>query len=275
MTAAWETFPPETLDALFEAIEINDVVDPVVSLPEPIDLSCSTGEMRRCFALCLQFWREGARRADLLELIGTLLDKGDLSPDERRRYKHIRARYKHLRFALTLYGERHRPPGLFNVTVAMMGHLQDAFRNGNPKAVTGYGLALRALLARPVWAAVLRRIMAVRLEDAEGLLAYRKAEIGRLRQALAQETLTGHQFHALRKIVSRQGASYNDALTLAPSDHHYKMTRFLAAINGLMGSRHDEMVEQAAAGERSYRTAQKLDEDIRRRLEQLARRYPL
>lgn len=89
----WESFPPETLHALFEAVEIDDVVDPEVSLPDPIDPYCSREDMRRCFALCLAFWSEGVRRADLVRLVGTLLREGDLSPAERLQYKHIRAKY--------------------------------------------------------------------------------------------------------------------------------------------------------------------------------------
>ena len=111
-----EGFSPATLQALFEAVEIDDVVDPEVSLPDPIVLDCTREDMRRCLALCLQFWNEGARRADLVRLTRTLLRKGDLTQAERREYKHVRAKYKHLRFALVLYDARHRPPLLFSIT---------------------------------------------------------------------------------------------------------------------------------------------------------------
>jgi len=128
-------FPPSVIAALFEAVEMDDVVDPVVSLPDPIPLACDVAEMRRCLDLCLQFWREGAIRQDLLSLTGTLLRTGDLPLDQRRRYKLIRARYKHLRFALVLYSAVHRAPLLFRATVAVMGHLQDAYRNDRRGAV--------------------------------------------------------------------------------------------------------------------------------------------
>jgi len=270
-----ERFPPAMLEALFVAVENDDVVDPQVRLPDPIVLECNREEMGRCFALCLQFWEDGVRRADLLRLTRTLLRRGDLSPVERREYKHIRAKYKHLRFALTLYDARHRPPLLFSITVAVMGHLQDAFRNGHRRAVTGYALLLRTLLARPLWAAVRHRVAAVRLDSAEGFLRYRKAEIDRLRTALAREMLTGHEFHALRKIVSRHVSFYDTLRSLGHNGHDYSMSRFLSAINGLMGSRHDEMIEQAISGQRDYRTAAGLDADIRERLETLVAHYPL
>jgi hypothetical protein len=273
--ANWEEFPAETLHALFEAVEIDDVVDAEVSLPDPIDLRCPQDEIRRCFALGLQFWSRGFNRASLLRLVHRLLRHGDLAPAERLEYKHIRAKYKQFRFALVLYGARHRVPLLLSVTVAVMGHLQDAFRNRRRGAVTGYALLLRCLLARPAWQAVQRRARRIRLDDETGFLRYRRTEILRLREMLGQDELTGHMFHATRKIVSRQVSFYDTRRSLRPSDHDYRMSRFLSAINGLMGSRHDDMVEQAAAGERAYRTAAPLDADIRRRLETFVARYPL
>ncbi len=270
-----EKFPPETLQELFDAVEIDDVVDPVVILPDRIALDCPQDTMRRCYALCLQFWKEGVHRSALLRLVGTLLRTGDLSAAQRTEYKHIRAKYKHLRFALALYGVPHHAPKLFNTTIAIMGHLQDAFRNGRRKAVFGYALLLRGLLAKPLWKAVRWKVGALRLDSAEGFLAYRQAEIRRLKQALGQDMLTGHDFHAMRKIVSRQVSFYDTMRSIEHSEQAYRMSRFLSAINGLMGNRHDEMVEQAMARQRHYGAQAPLEDDIRQRLEALVARYPL
>jgi hypothetical protein len=272
---AVKRFPPETLHALFEAVEINDAVDPKVHLPDPIDLKCTEAEMRWCFALCLQFWSEGAHRSDLVRLVNTLLLSGDLPPAERLRYKHIRARYKQLRFAVTLYDMRHSVPLLFRVTITTMGRLQDAFRNGRRTAVTGHALLLRALLASPLWALARRRVGAFRLDTAEGFLAYRKGEIRQLKEMLERETLTGREFHTMRKIVSRQVSFYDARRTLERRTHDHAMSRFLSSINGLMGRSHDVMVERAISGERDYNSPVRLDADIRQRLETLVARYPL
>lgn len=270
-----ETFPPETLRKLFDAVETDDVVDPVVALPDRIELDCTREDMQRCYALCLQFWKEGVHRSALLRLVGALLRTGDLSPVQRAEYKHIRAKYKHLRFALALYGTPHRAPWLFNTMIAIMGHLQDAFRNGRRGAVLGYALLLRCLLAKPLWKAVRWKVGALRLDSADGFLAYRRAEILRLKKALEQDMLTGHDFHAMRKIVSRQVSFYDTLRSLEHTEQAYRMSRFLSAINGLMGSRHDEMVEQAMARQRAYGAASPLAQDIRQRLETLVARYPL
>lgn len=265
-----EVFTPETLEALFEAVEMDDVVDPVVSLPDPIPVDCTEAEMRRCLSLCVEFWRAGTDRGAMRDLAGTLVLTGDLPQDARVRYKHIRARYKQLRFALVLYGRRHKAPLLFRSTVAVMGHLQDSFRNRRRLAVLGYGMALRLMMARPVWMAVLWELRRVRLDDADGFLAFRRREFARLGRALAGGPVTGHAFHVMRKIVSRQVSYYDTRRTLEPEENLYRMSRFLSAINGLMGSMHDDLVEQAGAGHRDYhRDRFPLPEDIGRRLEAL------
>ncbi|MFT4053825.1 MAG: hypothetical protein QM681_04920 [Novosphingobium sp.] len=268
-------YAPAVINALFEAVEMDDVVDPVVSLPDPIPVECTEEAMRACLDLCTQFWREGALRADMRALADTLLLTGDLPSDARRRYKLIRARYKHLRFALVLYGEDHRVPVLFGATVAVMGHLQDAYRNGRRSAVFGYALLLRLLLTGPVWVRVLHEVKRVRLDGADGFLRYRREEVGRLRQWLDDARLTAHRFHAMRKIVSRQVSFYDTMRTLQPDDRLYRMSRFLSAINGLMGSMHDDLVESAVAGTHDYRRDEVvMPDDIRCRLERLALAYP-
>ena len=267
-------FPPETLRALFDAVEINDVVDPELPLPDPVDLACPQERFRRCFDLALQFWSEGAGPAEMARLVGVALRHGDLSPEQRVRYKHIRARCKQLRFALVLYGAAHKTPPLFRVTVAAMGHLQDGFRNGHRRAVLAHGTALRVLLSRPVAATVERGIRATPLDSAEGFAAWRKAQIDKARQTLRRDQLSGHEFHALRKIMSRENAFYGASQVLYPGEQNHRMFRFLSAINGMMGARHDELVEQAISGEQAYQDPRALPDEIRRQLEMLLARYP-
>ncbi len=268
-------YPRQVLAALFDAVELNDVVDPVVRLPQPLPLACDAAQIQRCLALCLQFWEEGADREQLLALTATLLRTGDLSADARRRYKLIRARYKQLRFALVLYGAQHRVPPLLRATVVALGRLQDAFKLGRRRAVTRYALVLRMLLSRPVWFAVRREIAAVKIDDAEGFLRFRKSEIGCLRRWLAEPRLTAHGFHAMRKIISRQVSFYDTLRSLEPDDGYLGMSRYLSAINGLMGSHHDDLVDETFSGRRDYhRDAVTLSGDVRARLQALVAAYP-
>ncbi|WP_395334553.1 hypothetical protein WBP06_23680 [Novosphingobium sp. BL-8H] len=275
MTAPLQTFPPETLEAMFQAIEMDDVVDPEVSLPDPIPAVSDEAMMRSCLALATQFWRENVDRGQMCSLVDALLLSGDLPHDARVRYKHIRAAYKQMRFALVLYGRTHKAPLLFRLTVATMGHLQDAFRNRRRWAVTGYALALRILLSPPVWLAVRREIGNVKLDDARGFRDFHLAEFGRLRGWLAGGSPTGHRFHMMRKVISRQVAFYDTMRTLQPDERVYRMSRFLSAINGLMGSLHDDLVEQVGAGQRDYHEDDvPLPHDIAHRLEALVAHNP-
>ncbi len=271
----WETFPAETLDALANAVEIDDVFDRHVSLPEPIVLACNQEQMRSCFALCWQFWNSEVVRSELSELIKALVRERDLAPPDRLRYKRIRAAYKELRAALILYTAGHREPLLFRTTVRVMGRMQDAFRYGRRPAVRAYGLLLRLLLSAPVWKIARRPAGRVDIDTPKGFLAYREQEVRQLEQLLAREQFSGGEFHAMRKIVSRHVAFYGTLRTLRPDGTAYKTWRYLSAINGLMGARHDELVQQAVSGRHHYRVATPLPHEIRWRLEAFVKSYRL
>ena len=96
-------FPLEASERLFVAIEEDDVVDAQVSLPPTIALSCTTEIIHDNYALCLQFWLNGVDRQELLRLVRKQAKGDELTADERKQFKYMRARYKHLRFAQRLY----------------------------------------------------------------------------------------------------------------------------------------------------------------------------
>lgn len=271
----WQRFPRETLRRLFDAVDTDDVVDAHVALPDPIVLSAPRDQIERCYALCLQFWHDGVHRKELLQLVDKLLRNEGLSADERMLYKYIRARYKHLRFAQRLYGKRHRSGLVFDITTRVMGHLQDAFRSGRRAGVLRHGRRLKLLLSRPMWIMVKRGLEQIELDDEAGFIAHQRAEMRRLKKAMERTHFAGHQFHTVRKIVSMQVSYYDTVRSIAPEEHALRMSRFLAAINGLMGARHDEMVAESLSGRRSYDTPAPLTTQMRLRLEALVARYPL
>jgi O-antigen/teichoic acid export membrane protein len=272
---AWQTFPPKTLQRLFDAVDVDDVVDPHVVLPDPIVLACPEGTGARCYALCLQFWEEGAARNDLLRLVEKLLDNAWLSAEERLQFKHSRATFKHLRFAQRLYSRGHRSSFLFNLTTVWLGHFQDAFRSVRRWDMVRRGLMLRVLLSKPVWAMTRRSMRRTRIDSEEGIVAFQKAEMRRLKAAIDRETFAGEQFHVVRKIISMQVSYYDTLRSLEPDDDHARrMSRFLAAINGRMGARHDEMVAEDLLGRRPYETPVPLGKETRAALETLLARYP-
>lgn len=271
----WPTFPPETLRRLFDAVDVDDVIDAHVCLPERIVLDCTQDSLRRCYGLCLQFWEDGFTREELLQLVHKLLRNQGLTADERLQFKHIRARYKHLRFAQRLYGKRHIANALFDLTTRALGNLQDAFRTGQREAVVRYGRKLCLLLSRPVWTLVRLAMEHTRLDSVAGFIAYRQAQMRQLKEVLAKEAFTGREFHTVRKIISQEVSYYDTVRTLEPNEDAYRMSRFLAAINGLMGARHDEMVADSFSGRVDYDQPAPLNREIRWRLEKLIARYPL
>ena len=95
-----------------------------------------------------------------------------------------------------------------------------------------------------------------------------------LAETLAQPTLTGHQFHAARKVVSRQVSFHDDMRTIHATPEHHAMARYLSAINGMMGSYHDELVLRGASGDLDYvRERFALPGDIRDMLDALVALY--
>jgi hypothetical protein len=271
----WQKFPAETLRRLFDAVDVDDIVDAHVALPDPIVVACPDDVIGQCYALCLQFWEDGVRREDLVALLDKLMRNEGLSADERLQYKYIRARYKHLRFAQRLYSREHRSSRPFDYTTRVLGHLQDAFRSGRRSAIVRQGLKLRVMLSPPVWAMIRRGMERTRLDSEAGLIAYQKAEMRSLKTLMARSTFAGDEFHMVRKIVSMQVSYYDTLRSLGHNEHAFRMSRFLAAINGLMGSRHDEMVAEALSGRRHYDTPAPLANETRSRLENLLAHYPL
>lgn len=272
----WKKFSPETVRLLFTAVEEDDIVNEHASLPQSIDLQCSQENIQDYYALCLQFWEEGFTRLELLRLVHKLLKGGELSAAERMQYKYIRSRYKHLRFAQRLYSRKHESSLLFRQTTVLLGHFQDAFRNGKKDTVAFYGKILRIYLSKPVWMLVHYALRHTRLDEEKGFITYRQEQMRALRALIAKPQLTGREFHGVRKFISQLVSYYDTLRSIDPNNQDaYRISRFLANINGLMGNRHDEMVADKLAGRKPYDEPTMLDINIRQHLELLLARYPL
>lgn len=269
-------FAPEVTQRLFTAVEEDDYVDAQVSLPPVIDLHCTPEIIQGNYALCLQFWEDGVKRQDLLNLMLKQARGGELSAAERLQYKYMRARYKHLRFAQRLYLQKHRAGFLFGKTTVYLGRFQDGFRNEKKDVITFYARLLRVCLSSPVWRLVRYRLRHNRLASVEDFVACRQAQMLEIKAILAKPRLTGREFHNVRKIISQQVSYYDTLRSINPDNHDARqISRFLAAINGLMGDKHDEMVADDMENRLAYETPVALDEDIRKRLELLLSRFPL
>lgn len=269
-------FSPTELEALFAAILVNDVVDASVDLPDVIRIDYPTEHLADGFALSRQLWEQGFDRDALIALAGKLGREGEIDAAEQLWFKHVRAKFKHLRFAFVLYGAEHRCPATFKAVTTAMGHLQDAFRGGRRGAVARQAAVLRLLLARVPLAVLRRETLRMTPSDGGDFARFTAAQITELRGMLAADTITGHKFHVARKIVSRQVSFHDDMRTIHPAPEHFLLSRYLSAINGLMGQFHDGLVARKASGELDYaRETFAFPPDIRARLTALVERYPI
>ncbi|MFV2601043.1 hypothetical protein ACNIU1_26145, partial [Escherichia coli] len=83
----------------------------------------------------------------------------------------------------------------------------------------------------------------------------------------ANPRLPGRQVHDVPTNISQQVSYYDTISSLEPENHEaFQISRFLAAINGLMGDIHDDMVADDMEIRESYDAPVALDIDIRQRL---------
>ncbi|MGJ8526420.1 hypothetical protein LMG33818_002171 [Halomonadaceae bacterium LMG 33818] len=273
-TQQWLTFSSETLDRLYEAVETDDIVDEHVELPGDVVLEGNESVLFSCYSLCLQFWEEGVSRTQLLKYADKLLAGVPLSDDEKRDYKKMRGCYKHLRFAVRLYSRNHRSFKLFNYTTHILGELQDAFRHQQTDDIQRYGKRLKLLLSRPLWSLIEHRMRHVRLDTPEGFHNYRQHRLCSFKKGSDKAEVSGHEFHDMRKIIGQQVSYYDTLRSIDPDNTSaYKMSRFLSAINGLMGDRHDEMVEDAMNNTRPYGSPEIISSDTRWRIDAFLERF--
>lgn len=268
-------FSQKTLDVLFDAILENDIADTNVVLPTVIPANFSEDQVTQCFNLCQQLWLEGIEPRQLVQLANIILWKKDLSPSDKVAFKHIRAKYKHMGFAFILYTPAHKRPFLYEATSTIMGEVQDAFRNGLKRKILFLGAVMRCLVSSPLQRIRKYLVEHAKLDTTQAFNQMLKAEIGKIPAYLNEPSITPAQFHNLRKIISRHVSFFDTLRTLYPSEDHHKMSRFLSAINGLMGRMHDDLISQSVSGQLDYHKGQiVVPETIRRLLTQLAQAYP-
>ncbi|MBL0115633.1 MAG: hypothetical protein IPP45_09405 [Sphingomonadales bacterium] len=98
--------------ALFTEILRNDRIDLAARLPEAIDFHFTQDQLARCFDVSRILWQASLERNVLVQMARTLIKTGEITPGDQLRFKHERARFKHLRFAFATFGARHRYPPL-------------------------------------------------------------------------------------------------------------------------------------------------------------------
>ncbi|WP_219893897.1 hypothetical protein [Aquisediminimonas profunda] len=262
---------PDCSDALFAEILLNDRIDLAAGLPMTIGLDFTTTQLELCFRASSRLWHHQLERVALVHMTRTLRKTGDISADDRLRFKHERARFKHLRFAFAIFGVRHRYPPVLDAITSVMGNVQDAFKNERHVSVRRNALLLQALLHAGPVALVAREIDRFRPASPESFRCYLARQANGIAAFLEQDRVTAQSFHDTRKIVSRFRAGFATLKTLYPDPDIASVADFVATINGLMGNYHDDLMSAHLRGHLDYhRDPIILQDDIRHRLQSLA-----
>ena len=235
-------FSIKQCDALFAALLIDDEVRMEVDLPDAIQFNYTPAQLTRCYQLSYQLWQQGVIRAKLCEMIVKIYKQGSLNADDQFTYYCMRAKIKHLRFAYVSYDERHRYPILFQWMTGVMGNLQDAVKNGHKFTIAIAALIARLFLSKFCYAIIIKELNHFKPTTAERFQSFIQDEINFIHKHLKKNKVTGKEFHEIRKVISRLVAFYDCIYILYPSDYHHGVLLYLSTINGLMGSKHDELI---------------------------------
>jgi hypothetical protein len=267
-------FSSAQCDALFAAILVHDDYFPDAVLPAHVQLDYSQEQLSASYSLCLQLWRSGTDWAELDRIVRVLSDAEGRDENALKAFKDFRARFKHLHFACHNVDARHAYPRWLHWITGIMGEMLDGFKYGQSAAGKRYGLILRLFMSRAPRFLIEREVDQFMPCTPQSFRTYVKGQIGELRAFLAKPDCTGKQFHDGRKVVSRMVAFYDDVKILYPSADHDALTQVFSSINGLMGNKHDELVERKMSGTLDYHKDRfVLPDEIRARLTDITQAF--
>ncbi len=267
-------FSKEQCDELFAAVLVHDQLYPNATLPDSIHLNYSSEQLNECFQICQQLWQAGPNRVQLKSMIEKIYSQGELDAKDQYAYYCMRAKIKHLRFAFVMFDKRHRYPRIFHCMTAVMGHLQDVLKNAQHSSVKFAALLVGLFLSRPFYAMAAKEVEQFEPSSIESFRQYVLDEMHYIRMNLAKGPVTSHEFHEMRKVISRQVAMYDNFKTLYPSPYHQSISQCVSTLNGLMGSLHDELIaKKFDKSQHYYKDKFIMPDEIRQRLVQLISKY--
>jgi hypothetical protein len=268
-------FSESQSNALFAAVLVHDQLYPEATLPDAIHLDYTTEQLNECFQLCQQLWQAARNRKHLCQMIDKIYTQGELNTEDQYTYYCMRAKIKHLRFAFVMFDDRHKYPRIFHWMTAVMGHLQDVLKNAQHSNVKLAALLVKVFLSKPFYAIAVKEIEQFKPSSSKSFRQYVLHEMHFISMYLAKGPVTSHEFHEMRKVISRQVAMYDNFKTLYPSAYHQSISQCVSTLNGLMGSLHDELIaKKFDKTQHYYKDKFVMPYEIRRRLEQLTSKYP-
>lgn len=269
-----QLFTTAQCDTLFAAVLVHDELYPDAKLPDSIHLDYTQEQLSQCYQICQQLWQEGPNRQALSQMVDKIYKQGKLNEQDQYEYYCMRAKIKHLRFAHIMFDKSHRYPRVFHLMTAVMGHLQDVLKNAVHSSVWPTALLVRLFLSKPLYAIAVKEIEDFQPSTVDSFRQYIKNEINFISINLAKDKVTSHEFHNMRKVISRQVAMYDNFKTLYPSAYHHSISKYVSTLNGLMGRLHDELIaKKFNKTQHYYKDKFKMPVEIRLRLEQLVSKY--
>lgn len=267
-------FSAEQCDTLFSAILVHDGIHLNAKLPDAICLDYSQQQLRQCYQICLQLWKESAGRKSLSTIAEKAFWCRRLNEEYQLAFMQVRAKLKHMRFAYMTFDSRHCYPVNFHRLTRRMGQLQDALKNEKDSAAMYIAIRLRLLLTRFFYSFSTKEIECFQLCTPESFSQHINNQIQFIRLKLSKKVITSKEFHEVRKVISQQVALYDNLKSLYPSPYHQSISLYLNTINGLMGSKHDELIIRKLNNKQEYESYTfKMPGEIRRRLTALTERY--
>ena len=235
-------FPSVQCNALFEALLIDDLIDLEVALPKALQVSYSQEQLNECYQISHQLWREGLSRELLKQMIDKIYHQGELNAVDKYEFYCMRAKIKHLRFAYVMFDNKHRFPIMFHWMTASMGYMQDVLKSPQPISVKLAAILVRLFLTKPIYSIATNEFDKFVPSTPENFHLYLAEGINFIASNLLKDKVTSHEFHEVRRVISRLVAFYDCMYVLYPSDDQHAVLLYLSTINGLMGSLHDDLI---------------------------------
>ena len=235
-------FSAAQCEALFKALLLHDEINLEVSLPKPRPESYTQVQLNEYFQLSHQLWRDGLSRLMLLEMIEKIYHQGKLDADDKHKFYCMRAKIKHLRYAFLMFDRNHRFPMMFHWMAAVMGYMQDLLKSSQHSSVKRVALLVKLFLTKPIYALVIKKFDKFIPSSSENFHQYLDDSIDFINSKLIKDRLTSHEFHEVRRVISRIVTFYNCIYILYPDNYQYVVLLYLRTINGLMGSVHDDLI---------------------------------
>lgn len=260
-------FSAAQCEALFNALLLHDEINLEISLPIPSHENYTQEQLTEYFQLSHQLWRDGLSRLLLQEMIGKICRQGKLDEDDKHTYYCMRAKIKHLRYAFLMFDKNHRYPLMFHWMAAAMGYVQDLLKSSQHSRVKHAAILVKFFLTKPIYTLLIKKFDKFSPSSPKNFRQYLDDSIDFINSKLIKDKLTSHEFHEVRRVISRFVTFYNCVYILYPHNYQHAVLLYLRTINGLMGSLHDDLIVASFNKTQNYhKDTFKIPTEIKQRL---------